>query len=165
MDCVNYYDSPLGRLTLASDGNRLTGLWFEEQKYYAENINHQEKDLPVFATTKKWLELYFSGRYPDFIPEIYLKGTDFQKNVWRELLKIPYGQTSTYGEIAQKLAKARGIAHMSAQAVGVAVGHNPISIIIPCHRIIGSKGNLVGYSGGLERKKQLLLLEEKYAVF
>ncbi len=166
MDFVQYYASPLGRLTLASDGNRLTGLWLEEQKYYAETLdnNHQEQDLPIFTITKKWLELYFKGRCPNFMPEIYLKGTDFQKNVWRELLEIPYGQTITYGEIAKKLAKDKGTAHMSAQAVGVAVGHNPIAIIIPCHRVIGTRGKLVGYSGGLERKEKLLLLEG-YAVF
>lgn len=158
---INYYESPHGRLTLASDRDSLIGLWFEDQKYYADTLNgeYTEKTLPIFTKTCKWLDLYFEGKCPDFIPELSLKGTVFQENVWKELLRIPYGHTSTYGEIAKKLAEKHGVNHMSAQAVGGAVSHNPISIIIPCHRIIGKDGKLTGYSGGLAIKKKLLQLE------
>ena len=120
---------------------------------------HSEKELPVFTLAKSWLAIYFAGRCPNFSPEITFKGTAFQERVWNELQKIPYGQTTTYGEIAKRLAAEQGQRHMSAQAVGRAVGHNPIAIIIPCHRVIGSGGKLTGYSGGLERKEKLLLLE------
>ena len=161
MDFVNYYESPLGKITLSSDGTKLTGLCFFDQYNYAGTMDspHSEKELPVFTLTKSWLAIYFAGRCPNFSPEITFKGTAFQERVWNELQKIPYGQTTTYGEIAKRLAAEQGQRHMSAQAVGRAVGHNPIAIIIPCHRVIGSGGKLTGYSGGLERKEKLLLLE------
>ncbi|SFS39715.1 methylated-DNA-[protein]-cysteine S-methyltransferase [Succinivibrio dextrinosolvens] len=161
MHFADYYDSPLGTLTLASDGNSLIGLWIERQKNYADTLGDDftVKDIPVFALTKKWLDLYFEGKCPDFIPEISLKGTDFQEKVWKELLRIPYGQTTTYGEIAKSLTVKQGLKHMSAQAVGGAVGHNHVSIIIPCHRVLGNGGKLTGYSGGLAIKKKLLQLE------
>lgn len=115
--------------------------------------------LTVFEQTRNWLDIYFEGREPDFMPPLHLIGTDFRKEVWKILLQIPYGQTVTYGEIAEELAKSRGIRRMSAQAVGGAVGHNNISIIVPCHRVIGADGSLTGYAGGMEIKARLLWLE------
>lgn len=162
MEYTHRYQSPLGDITLASDGEVLTGLWFDEQKYFLATLckKHEEKDLPIFEQADHWLDLYFSGKEPDFTPSLSPKGTAFRKAVWDILLTIPYGQTLTYGEIAGKIAKQRGLAQMSAQAVGGAVGHNPISIIIPCHRVVGSNGSLTGYAGGIERKVHLLTLEK-----
>lgn len=162
MEYTHRYQSPLGDITLASDGEVLTGLWFDEQKYFLATLckEHEEKDLPIFEQADHWLDLYFSGKEPDFTPSLSPKGTAFRKAVWDILLTIPYGQTITYGEIADKIAKLRGLAQMSAQAVGGAVGHNPISIIIPCHRVVGTNGSLTGYAGGIERKVQLLTLEK-----
>ena len=162
MEYTHHYHSPLGGITLASDGEALTGLWFDGQKYFLAMLckEHEEKELPVFEQTIQWLDLYFSGKEPDFTPSLSPKGTAFRKAVWDILLTIPYGQTITYGEIADRLAKQRELAQMSAQAVGGAVGHNPISIIIPCHRVIGTNGSLTGYAGGVERKLQLLTLEK-----
>ncbi len=119
----------------------------------------EEKNLAVFDQTRRWLDLYFSGREPGFTPALNPVGTAFRRAVWEILLKIPYGQTMTYGQIAREIAAARGLANMSAQAVGGAVGHNEISIIIPCHRVIGAHGNLTGYAGGIDRKIKLLKLE------
>ena len=164
MTYVSHYDSPLGGITMASDGAALTGLWFDGQKYYPEGLpagDHactQAADR-VFAQAAEWLDVFFSGREPDFTPPLHPEGSDFRKAVWRILLSIPRGQTLTYGEIAERIAGERGLPRMSAQAVGGAVGHNPISIIIPCHRVIGSDGSLTGYAGGLERKRRLLELE------
>lgn len=162
MEYTHHYHSPLGGITLASDGNALTGLWFDGQKYFLDTLfqKHEEKDLPVFEQTDHWLDLYFDGKAPGFTPPLKPKGTAFRKAVWDILLTIPYGQTLTYGEIAGKIAKQRGLVQMSAQAVGGAVGHNPISIIIPCHRVVGTNGSLTGYAGGIERKIQLLTLEK-----
>ena len=148
------YESPLGTLTLCSDGAFLTGLYFG-----APGRGREQADLPVFAETRRWLGLYFGGKDPGFFPPIKLYTTPFCKRVCELLRAIPYGQTSTYGAIAMKLAKERGIAKMSAQAVGGAVGRNPVAIIIPCHRVIGADGSLVGYGGGLERKTALLEME------
>ena len=161
MEYIYRYNSPLGRITLASDGNSLIGLWFDQQKYFANNLKKelQEKELPIFKATIKWLDIYFSGKSPDFTPQLLLKATEFRESVWEILLKIPYGQTMTYGDIAKIIANNKGIKKMSAQAIGGAVGHNPISLIIPCHRVIGSDGNLTGYAGGIDRKYQLLKLE------
>ena len=161
MDYTHRYVSPLGGITLASDGEYLTGLWFDGQKYFADTLHaqHEEKDLDVFRRTDKWLDLYFSGTDPDFSPPIRMKGTEFRQEVWQILLSIPFGKTMTYGEIAKILADRRGIKSMSAQAVGGAVGHNPISLIIPCHRVIGTNGALTGYAGGLEKKAWLLDME------
>ena len=161
MHYTTFYESPLGRMLLAADDTGLTGLWFEGQKYFARCLDreNEEKELPVFAEAKRWLDIYFSGKEPDFTPPLHFIGTDFQKEVWEILCAIPYGQTMTYGAIADQLAKKRGLSRMSAQAVGGAVGHNNLSIIVPCHRVVGSDGSLTGYAGGIERKTFLLNLE------
>ena len=205
MDYTSRYLSPLGYLTMASDGESLIGLWFEGQKYFASTLGSQHRecdDLPVFGETKRWLDSYFSGQVPDFTPKLMLRATPFRRAVWRILLTIPYGKTMTYGEIAKQYvetchgASLQGVrlhdvslqsaplqgatSHdallhgaslkgmfqptksMSAQAVGGAVGRNPISLIIPCHRVIGANGSLTGYAGGLERKKYLLDMEQGF---
>lgn len=156
-----YYDAPLGEMIMVSDGTMLTNLVFEWQKYYESEVPEDsiEKSLPIFDDTARWLDIYFSGIEPDFTPAISLKGSEFRKEVWDILMGIPYGEVTTYGEIAKQIAKKRGISRMSAQAVGGAVGHNPISIIVPCHRVVGANGNLTGYAGGLEKKVELLRLE------
>lgn len=118
-----------------------------------------EQETPVLAEAKRWLDIYFTGKEPDFLPPLHPTGSEFRKAVWEILLQIPYGQTTTYGEIARQLAKKQGLARMSAQAVGGAVGHNEISIIIPCHRVVGTNGSLTGYAGGIHKKEQLLELE------
>ena len=164
MTYVSHYDSPLGGITMASDGAALTGLWFDGQKYFPEGLHAGDHACAqaadrVFAQAAEWLDVFFSGREPDFTPPLHPEGSDFRKAVWRILLSIPRGQTLTYGEIAARIAGERSLPRMSAQAVGGAVGHNPISIIIPCHRVIGSDGSLTGYAGGLERKRRLLELE------
>ena len=153
--------SPIGVITLASDGEALTGLWFEGQKYYPQNLvaESSEVKLPIFTQTCNWLDIYFGGKEPGFTPPISLHTTPFRKVVYDILLTIPYGQTMTYGEIASILAEQQGVERMSAQAVGSAVGHNPISIIIPCHRVVGADGSLTGYAGGLDKKTALLKLE------
>lgn len=162
MEYTYHYDSPLGGITLAGNGAALTGLWFDGQKYFAYGLDkeHQEKELPVFQEVKCWLTVYFEGREPDFKLPLCFVGTDFQKEVWRILCSIPYGQTMTYGEIAKQLAAKRGLSHMSAQAVGGAVSHNRISIIVPCHRVVGADGSLTGYAGGIDKKVKLLTLEQ-----
>ena len=156
------YPSPLGEMLLTADTAGLTGLWFVGQKYFPQDLeeNRQKADLPIFQEVKRWLDIYFSGREPDFMPPLHLTGTPFQKEVWDILLTIPYGKTLTYGDIANQLAAKRGLTHMSAQAVGGAVGRNPVSIIVPCHRCVGSKGQLTGYAGGIDKKKALLALEK-----
>ena len=161
MDFTHHYDSPLGGITLASDGNALTGLWFEGQKHFAETLDkmHTEKDMPVFDAAARWLDIYFSGREPDFTPALNLRGTPFQIAVWEILLAIPYGHTVTYGQIAKEIALRRGLSRMSAQAAGGAVGRNPVALIVPCHRVLGADGSLTGYAGGLDRKLRLLRLE------
>lgn len=153
-----HYRSPLGPITLASDGTALTGLWFEGQKYYGgEETAHREEALPVFLETRRWLDLYFEGREPDFLPPVSLSGSPFQQAVWAILKEIPYGKTVTYGDIALRLRSAGRKA--SAQAVGGAVGRNPVSVIVPCHRVLGQGGNLTGYAGGVAKKIALLRLE------
>ncbi len=161
MNYLHHYQSPLGGITIASDGKALIGLWFDGQKYFADTIdkNTPEKLLPIFELTDKWLDIYFSGVNPDFIPPLKMNTTTFRKAVWEIMLSIPFGKTMTYGEIAQKIAIQRGLKRMSAQAVGDAVKHNSISIIIPCHRVIGAKGDLTGYAAGLDKKIKLLKLE------
>ena len=165
MNNTFHYTSPLGGITLASSGEALTGLWFDGQKYFPHKLisESNEAELPIFTQTCKWLDIYFSGKEPDFTPTISLNTTPFRKVVYDILLTIPYGQTMTYGEIARILAERQGVEHMSAQAVGSAVGHNPISIIIPCHRVVGADGSLTGYAGGLDKKTALLKLE-KYEI-
>lgn len=161
MQYISNYSSPLGKILLAADEEGLTGLWFEDQKYYACHLAKkcEEKEVSVFARAKQWLDIYFSGQEPDCMPPLHLKGTQFQRSVWAVLQTIPYGQTMTYGEIARIIAKKRGLSRMSAQAVGGAVGRNPISILVPCHRVVGTNGNLTGYAGGIEKKRALLALE------
>ena len=161
MEFIYHYSSPLGGILLAGNQNALTGLWFEDQKYFADTLSHpfEEQLLPVFEQTILWLDQYFSGKAPLFTPPLAPKGTPFRRSVWDVLLTIPFGQTTTYGKIAAVIASQRGLRHMSARTVGGAVGHNPISLIIPCHRVIGVNGSLTGYAGGLERKEKLLKLE------
>lgn len=161
MKFIRHYDSPLGGISLASDGEALSGLWFDGQKYFADGLEGEllEKELLVFELTRRWLDIYFSGRQPDFTPLLKLKATSFRKDVWDILLTIPFGKTMTYGEIAYRIAEQKDIRRMSAQAIGGAVAHNPISIIIPCHRVVGANGSLTGYAGGLDRKAWLLEME------
>lgn len=163
MKYTQHYESPLGGITLASDGNALTGLWFDGQKFFPNMLESEYKKsrLTVFDETVKWLDIYFHGNVPDFTPPLSADGTPFRKRVWEILLTIPYGQTLTYGEIAAKTAGQRGLPRMSAQAVGGAVGHNPIGLIIPCHRVIGADGSLTGYAGGVDKKEWLLRMEQK----
>lgn len=160
MDYLTSYSSPLGMITMASDGHKLTGVWLEGQKYFAESIIKSaiENDhLEIFISTKQWLDRYFEGEKPN-ISELSLEpsGGEFRKIVWDILCEIPYGETITYGEIAKKVAIKMNKRSMSSQAVGGAVGHNPISIIIPCHRVVGANGNLTGYAGGIDKKIRLL---------
>lgn len=149
------YSSPEGEILLAANDNGLTGLWFYGAKYFAADLEdaRTEKLTPVFRQTLRWLDTYFSGSEPDFMPPLELHGSDFRRRVWAELAKIPYGETVTYGEIAKKLGVK------SAQAVGGAVGHNPVSIIVPCHRVLGADGSITGYAGGTDKKARLLELE------
>lgn len=164
MQYTTTYQSPLGEILLAADEIGLTGLWFDGEKYYAWNLdeNHEEKEVPVFQEAKRWLDIYFSGREPDFMPPMHMLGTAFQREVWEILRTIPYGETTTYGGIAAKIAKKRGLTRMSAQAVGNAVGRNELSILIPCHRVVGTNGSLTGYAGGIDKKTALLKLEGAY---
>lgn len=157
------YDSPIGRLLLAERDETLIGAWIEGQKHFLASFQEETracKDSPLLLQTKNWLARYFAGETPA-IRELPLApiGSEFRKEVWKILCDIPYGETTTYGEISQKIAARRGLDRMSAQAVGGAVGHNPISIIIPCHRVVGSNGSLTGYAGGLQKKIQLLTHE------
>ena len=160
MEYVQHYDSPLGRMTLAADGEALTGLDFDGRNADTPAAGRDGKNLPVFDQARRWLDIYFSGKAPDFTPRLATRGTDFREAVWQILLTIPFGQTMTYGAIAEKMAKQLALPHMSAQAVGGAVGHNAISIIIPCHRVVGANGSLTGYAGGIDKKIRLLTLEQ-----
>ena len=162
MQYTSHYESPLGAMLLAADDEGMTGLWFEGQKYFARLLApaHKEMDNPILREAKRWLVVYFSGRKPDFQVPIQMNGTAFQKEVWDILLTIPYGQTMTYGAIAGRIAEKHGLSRMSSQAVGGAVGHNEISILIPCHRVVGTNGSLTGYAGGIDKKIQLLKLEK-----
>lgn len=162
MTFIQHYDSPLGDILLAADEAGLTGLWFEEQRHYAATLPEdvQTKEMPALMEGRRWLDIYFAGNEPDFTPPLHPIGTPFRMAVWHILLEIPYGATTTYGAIAKRLAKERGLPQMSAQAIGSAVGRNPISLIIPCHRVIGRNGRLTGYAGGLHRKASLLALEK-----
>ena len=157
-----HYDSPLGGILLAADETGLTGLWFDGEKYFAEALDpdYKAQETPILQETKRWLDVYFSGREPDFTPLLHPIGSAFRQEVWALLCQIPYGQTTTYGALAKELAAKHGLARMSAQAVGGAVGHNEISIIIPCHRVVGTNGSLTGYAGGIDKKVKLLTLEK-----
>lgn len=155
------YKSPLGDILLAADEIGLTGLWFEGQKYFANTLPDEYilRETEILAEAKKWLDVYFSGEEPKFTPPLHPIGSTFRQTVWQILLQIPYRQTISYGEIARKMAELKGTSHLSAQAVGSAVGHNEISIIIPCHRVVGTNGSLTGYAGGIDKKISLLALE------
>ena len=157
----DYYTSPIGKMILLSENDLLTGLYFDSEKRLNVILEKEPcfHNLPIFAKTKEWLDIYFSGKNPPFTVPIKLIGSDFRLSVWEILKNIPYGATITYKDIAIKIARQRQIEKMSAQAVGNAVGHNPISIIIPCHRVVGTNGNLTGYAGGLAKKIALLKLE------
>ena len=161
MTFTQRYNSPMGGILLAADEIGLTGVWFDGQKYFARGLPNEraEQNTPVLSAARHWLDVYFTGREPDFMPPLNPIGSGFQRAVWELLLQIPYGQTTTYGALAQELAQQQGLAHMSAQAVGGAVGRNKISILIPCHRVVGTGGRLTGYAGGVDRKAGLLELE------
>lgn len=162
MICVAEYSSPIGDITIAADGDNLIGLWFVGQKHYGILPSECEKrNTPIIEETVRWLDTYFDGGVPAFTPPICMKGSKFRISVWKQLLKIPYGHTVTYGEIAKRIAEENGVGKVSAQAVGGAVGHNRISLIIPCHRVIGKNGDLTGYAGGIDKKAELLRLEQK----
>ena len=156
------YDSAIGSLLLAADDIGLVGLWLNSDRFYTNLLANREyiaKGTPILQEAKRWLNAYFSGHEPKVEVPLHLIGTPFRQEVWKLLLQIPYGQVATYGDLAKKMAEKRGVAYMSAQAIGGAVGHNEISIIIPCHRVIGANGNLTGYAGGIDKKLKLLELE------
>lgn len=144
------YDSPLGEILLAAEDNSLIGCWFMGQKHFPASLSANSGTQPVLLQAEQWLDLYFSGRHPDFMPPLAPKGTAFQLQIWEKLITIPYGKTVTYGELLPG----------SARAVGTAVGRNPISLFIPCHRVVGADGSLTGYAGGTDRKIFLLRLEQ-----
>ena len=162
MVSICHYESPLGGVLLAADEIGLTGLWFDGQKYFAGNLPkvYAERETSILLEAKRWLDIYFSGKEPDFTPPLHPIGSAFRQSVWEILLQIPYGKTTTYGEIARQLSEKMGLSRMSAQAVGGAVGHNKIAIIIPCHRVVGTNGSLTGYAGGIDKKGKLLELEQ-----
>lgn len=164
MQYTSKYKSPLGEIMLAADEKGLTGLWFIGQKYFALYLDKEnvEKEVQILNDAKKWLDIYFSGKEPNFKLPLHFTGTDFQNEVWEILYSIPYGKTMTYKEIANILAKKKGLKRMSSQAVGGAVSKNRISIIVPCHRVVGTNGNLTGYAGGIDKKIELLKLEKGY---
>lgn len=155
------YISPMGGILLAADMLGIRGLWFEGQRFFARGLTEErtEEETPAIAEAKHWLDVYFTGKDPGFLPPLHPVGSAFRQEVWQLLLQIPYGKTVTYGDIAKRLAGKTGAEGMSAQAVGGAVGHNEISIIIPCHRVVGTNGSLTGYAGGIEKKVKLLELE------
>lgn len=161
MQYVCKYSSPLGDMTMAGNGHALTGVWFDGQKYFPPIPAgiREAPDCPVFRQARAWLDRYFDGENPGEMPALYVEGTPFRMMVWNILREIPYGTVLTYGDIARQIARREGKAHMSAQAVGGAVGHNPVSIFIPCHRVVGNDGSLTGYAGGLSVKGKLLSLE------
>lgn len=155
------YQSPLGEIVIASDDTAITGLWLVGQRHFDIELEGciTDKDLPIFDEVSRWLDIYFTGNNPGEIPAVRMNGTPFQLEVWQILQAVPYGKLITYREIAELIAKKRGITKMSARAVGNAVGRNPVSILVPCHRVVGSDGKMTGYAGGIERKVKLLKLE------
>ncbi|MBO4852066.1 MAG: methylated-DNA--[protein]-cysteine S-methyltransferase [Schwartzia sp.] len=150
------YESPLGAIAVSADDEGVTELGFVGRELFAPPSGER---CPALLEARRWLDIYFSGKRPDFTPSLHLTGTPFRMDVWRLLLDVPYGETTTYGALAKEVAKQRGVPRMAAQAVGGAVGHNPVAIIIPCHRVIGGDGRLVGYASGLDKKTWLLALE------
>lgn len=159
MVAYDYYHSPLGDILLTCDDDCLTQLSFCIQRILPMQAANGAIRHPVIAAAKRWLDIYFAGNIPDFTPPLHAQGTAFQQAVWKLLMAIPYGDTTTYGALANEIAGQQGTSHMSAQAIGGAVGKNPIGIIVPCHRVIGVDGNLTGYAGGLDKKIALLTLE------
>ena len=158
MQYIHYYESPIGQILLAADEQGLTDLMLQGEPWTLA-ADHSEKATPAIMESVRWLDIYFSGNIPDFTPPLHLTGSPFQMEVWKLLLKIPYGSITTYGDLAKQIAQQRGISRMSAQAVGGAVGSNPVSIIVPCHRVIGAHGNLTGFASGLDNKIALLKQE------
>ena len=158
MQYIHYYESPIGQILLTADEQGLTSLLLQGEPWSLAQ-DHSEAITPAIKDAVRWLDTYFSGNIPDFTPPLHLTGSPFQMEVWELLLKIPYGNTTTYGDLAKQIAQQRGISRMSAQAVGGAVGSNPISIIVPCHRVVGANGNLTGYASGLDNKIDLLKQE------
>ena len=171
MQAISHYDSPLGKILITADGAGVTGLWFQDQPNAKQRPQVERTTTGEFSEaaafcdqTKHWLDIYFSGQEPDFVLPLHLGGTPFQLAVWQILRQIPYGQTMTYGEIAQLIATQHNRSRMSAQAVGGAVGRNPIALLVPCHRVVGANGKLTGYAGGVDRKAMLLALERSNAI-
>ncbi len=162
MHYKRYYQAPIGRIAITSDGEHITGLWLPNQTDFELKYDDKlvETEQPIFDKVERWLDAYFSGNIPEIDFPLKASGTEFREQVWAALLEIPYGKTVTYGEIAQIIGKKRGKTQMSSQAVGGAVGNNPISIIIPCHRVVGKDGSLTGYGGGIDTKIELLKLEK-----
>lgn len=157
---ASWYDSPLGKMLLAADDDGLVGLWFQGSRYFGAGVPRRElADTEVLRRGRAWLDVYFHGGQPDFTVPLHLRGSEFQRSVWALLREIPYGTTVTYGQLARTLSARRGGAPVAAQAVGGAVGRNPLSLVIPCHRVVGAGGSLTGYGGGLARKAWLLELE------
>lgn len=157
------YASPLGGITLSANGQGLTGLWFDGQRHFGSSLaGAVEGSNAHTEDARRWLDIYFSGREPEFTPALSLSGTPFQLLIWEELKRIPYGRTVTYGALADIAAKKLGYKKMSPQAVGGAVSRNPVSIIVPCHRVIGAGGSLTGYAAGTETKRGLLALEKVF---
>ena len=171
---TSQYDSPLGMITVACDDEAIIGLWFNGQRHFGNILPSETVEIgenehctltvgckarALLEEARRWLDVYFSGQEPDFLPPLRYDSTPFRKAVCDLMLTIPYGKTMTYGEIADMIATERGVEKMSAQAVGGAVGHNPISLMIPCHRVVGTNGSLTGYGGGINRKVKLLELE------
>ena len=158
-DSVLYFPSPLGEILLTCDEVGLTGVSFQDGSLSTEQTDCFREENAVLREAKRWLDIYFSGRDPDFTLPLHLVGTPFQQTVWSLLVQIPYGETTTYGVLAKRIARARGTGCVSAQAVGGAIGRNPIPVFVPCHRVLGAGGRLTGYSGGLDRKRKLLVSE------
>ncbi len=156
---THIYPSPIGDILIASTGSAITGLWFIGQMYFPVDLIRNDARIPIFDDADRWLNRYFAGDDPGNMPPLLPRGTKFQMLIWDILRTIPRGSTTTYGAIARIAAAQLGRAHMSAQAVGGAIGHNPISIMIPCHRVIGTDGSLTGYAGGIDKKLHLLTLE------
>lgn len=164
MHYTSLYQSPVGEMLLAADEVGLIGIWFKGEKYYARCLDKENtpRETPIIKNSQRWLDIYFAGKEPDFMPPLHMIGTPFQLAVWQCLQKIPYGQTATYQAIARQIAKQRGIAQMSAQAVGTAVSKNNLNLIVPCHRVVGTNNSLAGYAGGIDKKIKFLQLEGGY---